>query len=78
MAYSKKFVHKPVTFLRIKVKIGKWLAKRFPYYKIRVLGIKLCGFTAGTDVYIAEDLIIASVLSEKSCNLHIGKYRTSK
>jgi|CZCB01.1.fsa_nt_gi maltose O-acetyltransferase len=62
LPFSKKF----------KIKIGKLLAKSFPHNKVRIYGLKLCGFSIGKKVYIGEELIIASPISEKSCNLIIG------
>lgn len=73
MTYSNKRRFKQLPFLsKFKIKLGKHLAKYFPYFKIRIIGLKLCGFEIGGSVYIAEDLIIASMISEKSCNLIIG------
>jgi len=59
-------------FKQILVKIGKFLTKSFPNNKVRIIGLKLCGFSVGEKVYIGEDLIIASPVSENSCNLVIG------
>lgn len=57
---------------KLRIKFGKLLTKSFPYNKIRIWGLKLCGFSVGEKVYIGEDLLVASPLSEKSCNLIIG------
>jgi len=54
------------------IKFGKELAKNFPLNNIRVLGLRICGFDIGSKVYIGEDLIIASIISDNSCNLIIG------
>ena len=56
---------------KLKVKFGKRIAKSFPYNNIRVWGLRLCGFSIGEKVYIGEDIIVASVISEKSCELVI-------
>ncbi len=58
--------------MRLQIKFGKYLAKNFPNNMIRIIGLKLCGFEIGNKVYIGEDLIVASPISEKSCNLIIG------
>lgn len=73
MAYTNKSSFKKVSFIcKLKSKFGKHLAKNFPYLKIRLLGLKLCGFKIGKKVYIGQDLIVASMISEKSCHLSIG------
>ena len=36
-----------------------------------MLGLKLCGFKVGQKVYIGGDLIVASIISENTCNLTI-------
>lgn len=73
MVYAKDSSFKAVSFFRrLKTKVGKLLAQFFPYNRIRIYGIKLCGFKVGKDVYIGQDLIVASIISENSCNLIIG------
>jgi acetyltransferase-like isoleucine patch superfamily enzyme len=72
MAYSNKITAEPNGFItRIKIKFGKKLAKKFPLNRIRTAGLRLCGFQVGKQVYIGEDLIVASIISNKSCNLEI-------
>jgi acetyltransferase-like isoleucine patch superfamily enzyme len=72
MVYSNKTSHQQVSFIKkIIVKFGKLLAKKFPLNRIRVFGLKLCGFELGKDIYIGEELIIASIISEKTCSLKI-------
>jgi len=73
MIYAKRSTYKQVNFFaKLKIKFGKSLAKNFPLNTIRVWGLKLCGFDIGKKVYIGPDLIIASPVSERSCNLVIG------
>jgi acetyltransferase-like isoleucine patch superfamily enzyme len=73
MVYSNNKESRQVSFItKLKIKFGKKLAKSFPHNKIRILGLRICGYTVGKDVYIGEDLIIASMISEKTCNLTIG------
>ena len=73
MVYSKKTSFKQVGILtKTKVKFGKIIAKYFPFNNIRIFGLKLCGFQIGKKVYLGEDLIVASIISERSCNLIIG------
>lgn len=72
MAYSNKTEKIHVTvFVKTLRKIGKALANSFPYNPIRVLGLKLCGFKVGQNVYVGGGLIVASLISENSCSLTI-------
>lgn len=72
MVYANSTSFDQVGFIaKLKVKTGKIIAKKFPHNKVRIWGIKLCGFEVGNQVYIGEDLIIASIISEKSCSLKI-------
>jgi len=57
---------------KVKVKIGKILTQYFPLNSIRIIGLKLCGFSVGGKVYVGNDLIIASIISEFGCSLEIG------
>lgn len=71
--YLEKSTYPKLSFIKmIKIKLGKYLAKSFPFNKVRIFGLRICGFSVGNKVYIGEDLIIASPISEKSCNLIIG------
>ena len=73
MAYARYTECKQVGFLsKVKKKLGKSLAKSFPLNSVRVLGLKLCNFKVGEEVYIGQDLIVASIISEESCHLQIG------
>jgi acetyltransferase-like isoleucine patch superfamily enzyme len=73
MTYARQSDFKQVSFFRkIVNKTGIMLAKSFPYYKVRRWGLKVCGFEIGKEVYIAEDLIVAHIISERSCHLKIG------
>ncbi len=73
MTYAKNTTFKQVSFLtKVKVKIAKRIAKGFPYNKVRILGLRMCGFTIGEKVFVGEDLIVVSIISEKSCELNIG------
>ena len=54
-------------------KIGLIIAKSFPYYKVRRWGLIICGYEIGQMVYVAEEIVIADLLSENSCRLIIGK-----
>ncbi len=56
---------------RLRKKILKRWARNafFPGWRIRLL--RLCGFTIGRDVYIADDLIIVEELAERG-NITIG------
>lgn len=73
MVYSNYANNLQVNFItKVKVKTGKAIAKRFPLNRVRIWGVKLCGFEVGKQVYIGEDLIIASTISEKTCHLIIN------
>jgi acetyltransferase-like isoleucine patch superfamily enzyme len=73
MVYAKRSNYKQSNILKkIVVKLGKMLAQYFPSNSVRKIGLKLCGFTIGKKVYIGQDLIVASPVSEQSCNLIIG------
>ena len=56
---------------KIVIKTGKIIAKNFPLNLIRKAGLRMCGFKVGKKVYIGPDLLIASKISNKSCNLII-------
>lgn len=71
--YLNKSNYKQLSLVnKFKKKIGKLLAKSCPNNSLRVIGLKIAGFSIGKKVYIGEDLIIASPVSENSCNLIIG------
>lgn len=64
---------KKVSFLsKLLTKTGKLLAQYFPLNNVRVNGLRMCSFEIGKQVYIGPDLIVASMISEKSCHLIIG------
>jgi len=45
-------------------KILKILAKNAPWYKLRVVMLRMCGYSIGKDVYIGEDLVVCDELDE--------------
>lgn len=57
--------------LKIKKKIFKLLSKHLPFYKLRILLLKNCGYTIGRDVYIGEDILISDELGDSN-NIIIG------
>ena len=72
MAYSNIKSGKSVNYLvKFKNKISKIIAKRFPLNSIRILGVKLCGYSVGVKVYIGEEFLIVNSVSEKSTFLEI-------
>lgn len=73
MTYAKNINHSDQVSLikKIQRKIGKFIAKYFPLNSIRVIGLKLAGFHIGKKVYIGGDLLIASLISENTCDLII-------
>ena len=58
-------------FIRLKNRFSKILVKRFPLNNIGKLGIKLCGYKVGKQVYIGEEFLIVNAISEKSTFLEI-------
>jgi len=52
--------------LDIRKKILKPLAKIAPHNRLRVLFLKMCGYSIGKDVFIGEDLIISDNLHDKN------------
>jgi maltose O-acetyltransferase len=73
MVYAEKTNYKQNNFFKkLRIKILKKIAKSFPLNKIRVFALRRCGFKLGKKVYIGEDLIVASIISEKSCYLKVG------
>jgi acetyltransferase-like isoleucine patch superfamily enzyme len=74
MAYSNELDKSRYNiFLKIKIKFGKYLSKRFPLNRVRVLGLKICGFSIDKKVYVGSDLIVISPNSTTDCKLIIGK-----
>ena len=57
---------------RIRIRCGKILAGSFPLNRIRIMGLKMCGFRVGSKVYIGPGLVISSLVSESGCDLVIG------
>ena len=73
MVYASKTEFEQVSFYyRLRCKLGKIFAQHAPHNSIRKWGLRLCGFKLGEKVYVGQDLIVASIVSEKSCNLIIG------
>ncbi len=56
---------------RLRKKILKRWARNSFFPSVRVRLLRLCGFTIGEDVYIADDLIIVEELAERG-NITIG------
>lgn len=55
----------------LKKKTLKILAKNAPFYRLRIVLFRMCGYSIGRNVYIAEDLIISEALDDVN-NLIIG------
>ena len=73
MVYARKTNFGQVSFFsKIRVKTGVLLAKNFPHFKVRLWGLKICGFQIGKQVYTGEDLLVVHIISERSCHLIIG------
>ncbi len=58
-------------FTKVKIKLGKYLARTFPLNRVRCLGLRMCGFNVGKNVYIGPNLRVASLISKKGCKLKI-------
>ncbi len=73
MAYSNENRTDKNTFLKkVIIKGAKIIAQRFPLNRVRVLGLRWCGYAVGSKVYVGPELIVASIISEKGCSLKIG------
>lgn len=57
---------------RIYLKLLKIIIQHGPSNSCRIKALRMSGFSIGHHVYVGQDLIIASPISEKSCNLIIG------
>jgi maltose O-acetyltransferase len=57
--------------IKIKKKVFKLLSKHLPFYKLRILLLKNCGYIIGKDVYIGEDILISDELDDRN-NIIIG------
>jgi acetyltransferase-like isoleucine patch superfamily enzyme len=53
-------------------KLFKLLAKHLPGAELRAGIFRACGFKIGSDTYVAEDMIVAEILEDKSEKLVIG------
>ena len=71
MTYSNENSNQVSILRKLIRKTGKGLARFFPHNSVRVFGLKLCNFNIGKNVYIGSDLIVASIISENTCNLII-------
>ncbi len=71
MSYSNENNPEMGFLYKLKNKFGKFLTKSFPLNSVRVFGLKLCGFNLGKQIYIGQDLILASPVSENTCKLII-------
>ncbi len=58
--------------IKIRVKIGRIIACSGPTYKIRVMGLKICGHTVGNKVYVGSGLLILGPLAQGNSKLTIG------
>ena len=56
---------------KLKIKFGKYLANSFPHNGIRCIGLRLCGFKIGKEVYIGSNFTVASLISWEGCQLTI-------
>lgn len=72
MAYTLKYRKQENNiFKKLIIKLGRILAKDFPYYKVRRWGLLLCGYKIGEKVYVGLDLIVTGFISDNSCKLII-------
>jgi len=56
---------------KARIKLGKVLAQKMPLNSLRVKALRLSGFEVGYKVYVGPEFLVASVNSDKSCNLRI-------
>ena len=72
MVYSNYNSFKKVNvFTRVIYRFSKIIVKSFPLNRVRKLGVKLCGYKIGKNVYIGEEFLIINAISEKSTHLEI-------
>lgn len=65
------FIHKELfRSFDFRKKIFKPLARILPHSKLRIMCLKLCGYSIGRDVFIGEDIIISDNIHDK--NVIIG------
>lgn len=57
---------------KVKLKIGKMIIKYAPLNKLRVMGLKICGFEIGQLVYIGEDCKFIMSSDDRNSKLIIG------
>lgn len=57
---------------KIKLKVLKNIAKSFPANKVRIIGLRMCGYTVGNKVYIGPDLLITTSSDDKTSKLIVG------
>jgi maltose O-acetyltransferase len=60
------------SFLKVKKKLLKLIAKNLPGCGLRIRLLRLCGYQIGQDVYIGEDFIIIDDLGDTRLDLNIG------
>lgn len=56
----------------IKKRICKYIAKHFPLNKVRIWGLRRCGYKVGRQVYIGEELHVTDQLENIETKLFIG------
>ena len=72
MVYSNSNIHKEHNFFtKLKIKTGKLIAEKFPLNSVRIIGLRMCKFEVGQQVYLGPGLMIASIISDNSCSLII-------
>lgn len=71
--YAKRSSYKCLPWhLRLWNKLLKMIIQHCPSNGTRIVAMRLSGFVVGKKVYLGQDLIIASPISENSCGLIIG------
>jgi acetyltransferase-like isoleucine patch superfamily enzyme len=60
------------TFMKVKKKLLKLIAKHLPGCGLRIRLLRMCGYIIGDNVYIGEDIIIIDDLGDNQFNLSIG------
>ena len=71
MAYGKKNRRMNIV-TTVKMKIARMMVSGFPLNAIRILGLKMCGFQVGKNVYVGSGLILTMFNSNSKCELVIG------
>jgi acetyltransferase-like isoleucine patch superfamily enzyme len=61
-----------ISWMRVKKKLCKTLAKSIPILRVRIMLLRLCNYRIGNDVFIGEEFLVIDDLHDRQVNLVIG------